>query len=596
MHRNMTNSELAELLRSVAAAYELKPQGTFNRFKIIAYQRAADAIERSSGEVKDLWDEGKLSEIPGIGPAIAGYLKELFETGRVRHFQSVFSNLPPALFSLLQVPGIGAKTAFKLTKELGIKKEKEVIKKLTQAALLGKIRRIPGFGKESETVILQNLEEFKGRTNRILLPYALQTADAIVSYLRQNPKVVKVDPLGSLRRQVSTVGDVDIAVASADPKSVISYFTKFPKKSRILEAGEHTASILIGTTQVDLMVQPPEAYGALLQHFTGSKHHNIALREFSLKKGMSLSEYGIKIGGKLKKFESEEKFYEALGLEWIPPELREDNGEIEAAQRSAQGKLSGLPTLVELADIKGDFHLHSNFPIKTSHDEGSVSFVQMIELADELNYEYLGFSEHNPAQSANTSKQMIDLIKRKNEAIEKFNYSRENKREKRVRKIFNGLEVDILPSGKLPIPESAFEYLDYTIVSIHSSFRLNKKEQTERVIEGLSHPKAKIFGHPTARRLNKREGIELDWEEIFDFCQKNNKWLEINSWFDRLDLPDNLVREAIKYGVKMVINTDAHELSHMNLMRYGISVARRGWAEKKDIVNTLGFDKLKQLL
>lgn len=586
-NKEMTNQEIAELLRSVAAAYEIKGKNEgINRFRIAAYQKAADAIEHASSELKDLWEQGKLNEVPGIGASLSEYLDELFKTGKVKHFARAVKGLPEGMFSLLNIPGIGPRTAFKLTKELGIKD----INGLKRAAESGKIRDLEGFGAESEADILKSIKEVKERSGRMLLPYATSIAEDVVSWLKKSPSVARVDPLGSLRRQVATVGDVDIAVASSKPKDVIEHFIKYPKKSRVLEAGDRTSSILLpGGVQVDLMLQPEDAYGALLQHFTGSKHHNIALREYALKQGKSLSEYGIKQlktkNAKLRTFESEEDFYKAVGLEFIPPELREDTGEIEAA------KTGKLPHLVELKDIKGDFHLHSDFNIKTSHDQGSASFKQMIELAEELGYEYIGFSEHNPAQSTNSEKQMLDLLKRKKEAIEQINYSREKRKNKRVKHVFNGLEIDISPNGRLAVPDKGLKLLDYAIVSVHSSFRQSKKEQTKRVLSGLSHPKAKILGHPTARRLNEREEIELDWDQIFDFCKKNDKWLEINSWFDRLDLPDTLVREAVKEGVKMIINTDSHALDHMRLMRYGVSVARRGWAEKRDIVNTLSYQQ-----
>lgn len=600
VRKQLNNIEIAELLRSVAAAYEIKPRGEANRFRIVAYERAADAIEHATSEVRDLWEEGKMPEIPGIGSSIARHLDELFKTGRVKHFDSVFKGLPEAMFPLMKVPGIGAKTAYKLTRELGIKSKEEALDMLEKAAREEKIRKIAGFGEESEADILKSIQEFKGKVGggkRMLLPFGSAIAERIVEWLKKHPAVERAEPLGSLRRQVSTVGDVDIAVASKNPKEVIKHFTKFPQKSRVIESGEHTSSILLpGGEQVDLMVQPPKAFGALLQHFTGSKHHNIALREYALKRKLSLSEYGIKRDDKIQTYEDEEAFYNALGLKFIPPELREDTGEIEAAQRSAQGEHPGLPKLVELNDIKGDFHLHSNFPIKPSHDEGSASFLEMVEFGEELGYEYIGFTEHNPATSKNSEREILELIKRKNEAIEKINYSREKAEKKGIKKVFNGLEIDIQPNGKLAVPDKAFDLLDYAIVSIHSSFRQTKIEQTKRVLSGLSHPKAKILGHPTARRLNEREGIDLNWDEIFDFCRRHDKWLEINSWFDRLDLPDVLVREAVKLGVGMIINTDSHHLDHMNLMRYGVSVARRGWAEKKNIVNTLSYHEFVKKL
>ncbi len=581
-----SNKEVSHLLRSVAAAYEVKKE---DRFRIAAYEKAADSVEHATSEVKDLWDDDKLDQLAGIGTSIASHLDELFRTGKVKHFNQVFKGLPPAMFEFLDLPGVGAKTAYKLCLKLKIKDPKKALTQLTKAAKEGKIRKIEGFGEESEKAILEAIEGVKKRSKRILLPQAHQLAKEILDWLKKSKAVVRADPLGSLRRRVATVGDIDIAVATNKPEEVVKHFTSFPKKKKTLESGEAKASILLkGGQQIDLMVQPIDSYGALLQHFTGSKHHNIALRELAMKKKLSLSEYGIKKGKKLLKFKTEKDFYKTLGLDYIPPEIRENTGEIEAAQKNK------LPKLVELKEIKGDFHLHSNFPIEESHDPGTDPMEIMIKKAKELGFEYLGFSEHNPSLSQHSEKQILKLIQAKKRKIEQLNSSRGKKLLKHV---FNGLEVDIRPDGKLALPEKAFDLLDYVVASVHSSFRMNKEKMTKRVLKGLSyHKKVKILGHPTGRLLGKREGYELDWEKIFSFCKNQQKWLEINAWPARLDLPDSLVREAIKKGVKIVINTDAHAVEEMDLMPFGVSVARRGWAERGDIINTLSFGKIKKLL
>lgn len=590
-NKNMTNLEVAKLLRAVAAAYQVKPDQDPNlRFRIIAYERAADAIEHATSEVKDLWEEGKLDEIPGIGKSIAEHLDELFKTGKVKHFEEVTKDLPPAMFELLDVSGIGAKSAYKLTKELGITKAHGALEKLQKAAEKGHIRKIEGFAEGSEKEILASVKEVKERTRRLLLPYASAIAEDVLAWLEKDTAVKRAEPLGSLRRRASTVGDIDIAVATEHPKDVIEHFTNYSKKVKVIEKGEATSSLLLpGGVQVDLMTQPPNAFGALLQHFTGSKHHNVALRTFAIKKHLSLSEHGIKIKKKIKAVATEEEFYKVLGMEWIPPELREDEGEIEAALRSAQGKPPGLPYLVELSDIKGDLHMHSNFPPETSHDIGQNSMEEMVEEAKRFGYEYIALTEHNPKSTESKSK-ILDILKEKKERVDKLNDK------KIIKYVFNGLEIDIQPTGTLALPEEAFDLIDFAIVSIHSSFRGTKKKQTKRVLRALAHPKVKILGHPTARKLNEREGIDYNWPEIFEFCKKHDKWLEINSSPDRLDLPDVLVREAIRAGVKLVINTDSHAVEQMGGMRYGISVARRGWAEKKNIMNTLPLsDFIRQL-
>jgi len=558
--KNLDNLEIAELLRDVAAAYQLQDQNKY-RFQIIAYERAADAVEHASSELKDLWDDGKLEEVPGIGPGIAQHLDELFKTGKSKHFESVMKGIPKEAFKLMELPGIGIKTAMKLIKEGGPGEVKEKLKEVEAREKVGK---------------------------RHLLPYAAQIAASIMDWMVKDKNVVRVDPLGSLRRKASTVGDIDLACVTNEPVEVLTHFSKYSETQKIIEKGEHSASILVpGGIQVDMMVQPAESYGSLLQHFTGSKHHNIALREYSLKKGLSLSEYGIKeLRGKsekLKIFDTEEKFYRFLGLDYIEPELREDTGEIEAARDHK------LPKLVELGDVKADLQIHSSFNIETSHDLGESSMEEIIKKGSELEYEYLAFTEHNPSQKGHSDKEIVEILKRKREKVEQLNYSG-------VKKVFNSLEIDIKPDGNLPVPDEGLETLDFALVSIHSNFDLERDAQTKRVLTALAHPKAKIFAHPTGRKLNEREGAELNWPEIFNFCLKNKKWIEINCDPMRLDLPDTLVREAVKLGVKLTFGTDAHHKDGMNNMLWGVSVARRGWCTPNDIINTRSLSEFEKLL
>jgi DNA polymerase (family 10) len=353
------------------------------------------------------------------------------------------------------------------------------------------------------------------------------------------------------------------------------------------------------------MVQKPEGYGALLQHFTGSKHHNIALREYakSLSPSLSLSEYGIKKlktksskiktkseNLKLYKFKKEDEFYKYLGMQWIPPELREDMGEIEAAINNK------IPKLLELKDVKSDLQIHSDFDIETSHDVGASSMKDIIKKADSLGYEYIAFTEHNPSHSKHNDKQIYDLIKRKREVIEEINSSLKGKRKHSVKYVFNSLEIDILPNGDLPLNNRALDLLDFALISIHSSFRQSREKMTERILNAFKHPKVKILAHPTGRKLGEREGVEINWEKMFDYCKNNNKWLEINADPMRLDLPDFLVKEAISNGIKITLGTDAHHIDHMDNMQYGVYVARRGWATKDNMVNTRDFGEFKKLI
>lgn len=595
---SFSNSDIAKILSDIAAAYEVKNE---SKFKILAYQRAAVSVEHATSELKDLWDDEKLDQVPGIGEAIAKHLDELFRTGKVHHFEAVLKGLPASMFVFLDIPGVGPKTAYSLAKNLKITGKKDAINKLKKAASEAKIRQFENFGEKSEADILagiSSLEKGELKVKRMLLPYADSLASEIISYLKQFSKVIEANPLGSLRRMVSTIGDIDISVCTKAPKEVMDYFVKYKRVKTVLERGKEALLrvVLFSGQQVDLRFSRLEGYGAMLQYFTGSKQHNIQLREFALKKGLSLSEYGIKQvqNSELKAFKNEASFYEELGLDWIPPELREGKGEIEAALKHK------LPKLVQPQDIRGDLHVHSNFPIEPSHDLGQSSAEEMVEKAEELGYEYIGFSEHNPSFSKHSSVEILDILKKKQDYFEQLNYSQERKNNKRVNKlpirILNGLEVDIKPDGRLAIPEEAFSLVDYVIASIHSNFDLSREKMTDRIIKGLSHPKANIFGHPTGRLLEEREGYEVDWDKLFDFCKSKGKVLEISAWPNRLDLPDALVQEAIRAGVMIIINSDSHSTDQLVNMKYGVSVARRGWAENKNVVNSLPYSELSGIL
>ena len=571
-----SNKEIAKLFRSISAAYTVKGD---DYFKIIAYDKAADSIEHATSELKDLWDDHKLDTVPGLGKSIQSHLDELFKTGKVKHFEDVKKGLPQGMFELLDLSGMGPKSAYKLTKSLKIKN----IKDLEAAAHAGKIRSLSGFGQKSENDILASIAQYKGQESRHLLPLAFSTAERILNHLRKIPQCEQAEPLGSLRRMVATVGDIDIAVASHNAQKVVKHFTKFREVGRVLEAGPKTSSVILKNgIQIDLMVQPPDAFGALLQHFTGSKNHNIHLREIALKKHLSLSEYGIKVKGVLKKFETEEDFYQFLGMDWIPPELREDTGEIEAA---ASHK---LPQLVKLEDIKGDIHLHSDFPIEPSHDPGANSFEEIIEKARTLGYEYIGFSDHSPGYSTHSKGQIIQLIKKRTNAIGKLRSKHQEI------KLLNLLEIDILANGTLSVPDEGLKILNGAIAGVHSSHRQDRKTMTKRILTACQSPYVQVISHPTGRKLQEREAYEVDWREVFEECLKTKTMLEVNAWPNRLDLPDVLVKEAIKIGVKLIINTDSHEVSQMDNMRFGVAVARRGWASAKDIVNTLPWLEFKK--
>lgn len=606
----MSNQELSDLLKNIASAYEIKNKKK-NFFKTVAYERAATSIEHLSSDAKDLWDEEKLSEIGGIGDSIASHIGEIFEKGESKHFKEVMKGIPPAVFELIKISGIGPKTAMKLSTKLGIKNKSGAYKKLAEAIKKGKIAKIEGFGEKSEGFIEQSLKEEKRKTGkkRMLLPYAMNLSGEIIEWMLKCKDVKKAEALGSLRRRVSTIGDLDIAVASNNPKKILEHFVSFEKTKRVIEKGDKTASIILPNgVQIDAMVQKPEVFGSVMQHFTGSKGHNIKLREYANKNGVSLSEYGMRIldkkkAGKLRlrskrydskreryEFSQEKDFYDALALEYIPPELREEEGEIETALKNK------LPKLIELPQVKADLQIHSDFDIETSHDLGMSSAKDIIKKADSLGYEYIAFTEHNPSQRGHDEKEMYSILKSKAKFVEELNYSFVKSKNKSVKKVFNSLEIDILPDGSLPLSVKDLETLDFALVSIHSNFRGSKEKNTKRVLKALNNPRIKIFAHPTGRIIQKREGIELDWEKIFDLCLERNIWVEINASPPRLDLPDFLVRQAIKRGVKMTLGTDAHHVDHMDNMIWGVTVARRGWAEKKDIINSLDLIDFKKEL
>ncbi|MBI2086187.1 DNA polymerase/3'-5' exonuclease PolX [Candidatus Daviesbacteria bacterium] len=578
----ISNQQLAKILKNIAAAYVIKNLG--NIFQIRAYENAASSVENSTVEIHDLWQEGKLSEVPNLGSRLQEYLDELFKTGKVKHFEQIQQGIPEIVFDLLDITGIGPKTAQKLS-FLGVKNLEDLKKKIKSGELVDK-----GFSAKIAQNIMLGLHDLNQREGRMLLPYAAAAAEKILNYLKQNSLVLQAHPLGSLRRMVATVGDLDFAVSSEQEKEVVDYFCKMPEIVRIIDKGENKATVIFKSgVQGDLLVGQPESYGALLQHFTGSKSHNIKLRILASKKGFSLSEYGIKKVTRVKSQESreelitaetEEEIYKTLGMQTPLPEIREDTGEIEAALEHK------LPALVELREIKGDLHLHSNFPlVSPSHGPGVDSIEEIIEKAISLGYEFVGVSDHPPGFTSVSKEDITKWVEKRTKFIQDL-----KKRTKSIR-VLNGLEIDILGDGNLSVPDEALVTLDYCIAGIHSGHRRSREKITARLIKALENPHVDIISHPTNRLLNERESSEADWEEIFKLAAKNNKILEINAFPNRLDLRDDLIRQALQYGVKFIINTDAHQVTQMDNMRFGVAVARRGWATKRDIINCWDWTK-----
>ncbi len=563
MAHTFTNQEIADLLSSVAAAYTLKG---FNRFQVIAYENAASGVEHATSDLKDLWQDGKIGEIPGVGEHLEKYLNELFTEGEVKHFAEVMKGIPKAVFPLLKVPGVGPKTALKMA-EAGVGSVEDLKAKIESGELSKK-----GFSEKNLINILRGVEEYSRRSKRLLLPIAAEIAATVQEYLEKSPDLLRIEPLGSMRRKLATIGDIDFAVATKKPKEVIEYFTHFPGARSVVEAGEFSSTIhLKNGINVDILVQPPEHYGSLLQHFTGSKHHNIHLRNYALKNGYSVSEQGVKEvkSGKLIEMKNESDVYKLLNMQTPIPEIREDTGEIEAALKHT------LPTFIDEGDLRGDLHTH------TSWSDGQNTIKEMADTALKLGREYIAITDHSYP-----SLRFKDRIK----AIEQYNDSQSD-----LRVIF-GLEVNINADATLQVPDEVLKMHQWNTASIHTAFRQPREEMTSRIIKALEHPYIDALSHPTGRLLLDREGIDADWEKIFTAAVKLGKVIEINSFPNRLDLPDSLVREAVKSKVKFVINSDSHQPFHLELLPFGVSVARRGWVEKDMVLNTLPWSKFKSII
>lgn len=604
------NQKIADLLRKVATVYILTGK---NRFRIIAYQKAADAIEMLEDDIKRLYKTGKLNEIEGLGTTIAGHIDEYFKDKDGSYLTKIINEIPSVVFDLMKVEGIGPKKAFKLIQVLQLDKSEDIFSDIKSAALKNKIATIATFGEKSQSDIIRSIDIFlknKDKPVRFLISEAKSTAEDIVFYLSQNKKVLKAIPMGSLRRRAPTVGDLDIAIVVKDKKdftSVLDYFVKYPKIISIENKGDRKcAVIIIGGMRVDIRVSLSEDLGAMLQYFTGSKAHNIQLRELGQRKGLSLSEYGIKraqnskpppaqnlrragkyqnYNSNLKTFKTEKEFYNFLGLQYIPPEMREGIGEIELALKHK------IPDLVQIGDVKADLQIHSNYNLEPSHDLGQASVEEILKRADKLNYNYVAITDHNPSISNHSADQIVHILRTR----EKYFQSIMNKKNTRC-KLFNSLEVDIRPDGQLSLPEQALKHLDFILISIHSSFNMPVSDMTDRILRALDNPKVKILAHPTARLLNKRDSISADWDKIFKKCKSKNIAIEINASPARLDLPDRLIREAQKYELVFSLGTDSHDLEGLDNMVYGVDTARRGWLSAKQIINTWNKEKLEKFL
>ncbi|NOX21306.1 MAG: DNA polymerase/3'-5' exonuclease PolX [Nitrospirae bacterium] len=568
----MINQEIARAFSEIADMLELKGE---NPFRIRAYRRAAQNLEALSKDVTEL-TEDELLKIPGIGKDLASKIREYIDTGNIAQLNELKKEIPQGLLEILLVPGVGPKTAKTVYEKLGISSVDE----LEQACREGLLQGIPGIRKKTEDNILKGIAMLKRGRERMPLGKARPLAEAILEELKGLRAVKKIEIAGSLRRWKETVKDIDILVTSSDPMKVMNTFVKLPNVEEVLLKGPTKSSVILKEgIQVDLRVVEEDCFGAALQYFTGSKAHNIKIREMAMKLGLKINEYGVfrekdnkKIAGT-----TEEEVYKAIGLPFIPPEIREDLGEVEAA-------LSGqLPRLVELGDIKGDLHVHSRW------SDGSHSIEEVARAAQALGYEYIAITDHSKGLGVAGGLGEEDILKEKKEVEEL------NKKLKGFR-VFMGVEVDIRSNGELDFDEDILKRLDFVVASIHSGFRQSKRQLTDRLLSAIKCPYVRVIAHPTGRILGEREEYDVDMEEIMKAAKKYKKALEINAYPLRLDLSDRYVRMAKDMGIPIIISTDTHMTEQFRFMQYGVAIARRAWLEKEDILNTRGLKEFMKYL
>lgn len=574
----MTNKEIAQKITDIGKMLEILDA---NSFKITAYERASRMISNTSRSLEDIYKSDGLKglqEINSIGKSISEKIEEYIKTGKISYHDELKKKVLSAILEFSDIPGVGPKTAKKLYETLKVENTRELKKALKD----GKAPEV--FKEKTRAKILDGINIKSQLSGRMLLSFAEPIAEDIIATLKKYPEVINADPVGSLRRMKETVGDIDLVASLKDKKSnassIIDRFCKENFVKKVVTKGDTKTTIIDkNDISIDLEILPSDEYGSLLQHFTGSKDHNVAFRTYAEKHGFSISEHGIKVMSKSKrmiKCKTEKEVYNTLKMDYIEPELREDNGEIDMALKHK------LPKLVELADIKGDLQMHSTF------SDGENSITEMAQVCKKLGYEYMAITDHPSTLGITQGVKPKDIDKYITE-------TRESSKKAGI-KIFAGIEANIRPNGSIDLPKEILEKLDIVIASVHSSFRQDKSTATKRLIKAIENPFVKVIAHPSGRIINRRPGIDVDWSKVFRACKKTSTVLEVNSYPDRLDLKDNLIHEAIKNGVKIIINTDSHSVKHLSNMRYGLAQARRGWAEKKDIINTLDLKRFSQVL
>jgi DNA polymerase (family X) len=574
------NKAIANILYETADLLEIDGQDSF---RIRSYRNAAQAIENHSQQIKDLIDEPKqILAIPGIGKGMLDKLKELFSTGKLSAQKELLEKYHPSMLQLLKIQGLGPKTialiwsAYKVSDVDGVEK----------LAREGKIRELPRMGEKHEAKLLKAIEDYRRIGGRFLIDAAEEEAEKLIEYLRKFPGIDKITPAGSLRRGRDTVGDLDILVtgkACATEKGrqeAIAYVAKYPPLMHVIASGDNKISFhLRSGMQVDVRLLPPESFGAAMQYFTGSKAHNVALRQRALKMGYTLNEYSLATlqGEKPVAGKTEEEIYAKLNLDYIPPEMRENLGEIEIADKHA------LPQLITQADIQGDVHMH------TVETDGKNTIEEMAAAAKARGYRYMAITDHSKNLAfANglDDKRAVEHIVRIRAAGKKLDGIT----------IFAGIEVDILADGDLDLSDDVLAQMDLVIASVHSVFAQEPTKMTDRLLKAISNPNTSIIGHPTGRIQLRRDSYQFDMHKVLTAAAKNKVAMELNAYPDRLDLNDVHLRQAKQHGVKIVINTDAHHTSHMEKIRYGILQARRAWLTKDDVLNTLPPDKFAKAM
>ena len=564
----MQNAEIAGTLETIVKLLEIKGE---SHYRILAYQRAAESVVALGRPVREVED---ITTLPHIGGTTAEVIRDLAEGRTPRILSELLAEIPPGLVEMTRLQGVGPRTVGRLWHELGVTSVEELAELEVE-----QVASLKGFGYKSAEKIVRAAKTYSSRERRMLLDAATALAERILSFVRSHPACERAEIAGSLRRQKETIGDLDIVAASRDGESLADAFAEAPFADEVLAHGPKKVFIVTGGVEIDLRIVEPEAFGSLWHHSTGGQAHNVALRERAVKMGINISEYGLarEGTGEYEPAATEEEIYERLGLSYIEPELREDTGEIEAAERGE------LPDLVEVSDVRGDLHVHTNW------SDGKGTIESMAEAAIALGYEYLVFCDHS--QSLRVANGLSpERLKGKIEAVRKA-----DERYGEIH-LLCGSEVDILRDGTLDYEDALLAELDYVVASVHTSFRIGEKAMTERMVRAIHNPHVRTVGHPTGRILLRRDPYEVDVSRLIREAAATNTALEHNSYVDRLDLSVPYLREAVSAGVKITINTDAHDETALSFKKFGVAQARRAWVEKGSVVNCLPWHEFEQYL